>query len=79
MIKLAQDLRNQSLNTEFDLLRRSLKAQLKEANKMNVKYAIIIGDKELESNQLEVKDFLTGNQQKVELNKIIEHMNSLSF
>jgi histidyl-tRNA synthetase len=79
VIKLAQDLRNQSLNTEFDLLRRSLKAQLKEANKMNVKYAIIIGDKELESNQLEVKDFLTGNQQKVELNKIIEHMNSLSF
>ena len=79
VIKLAQDLRSQSLNTEFDLLRRSLKAQLKEANKMNVKYAIIIGDKELESNELEVKDFLTGNQQKVELNKIIEHMNSLSF
>ena len=79
VIKLAQELREQNLITEFDLLRRSLKAQLREANKMNVKYAIIIGEEELESNQLEVKNFSTGNQQKVKLSKIIEHMNSLSF
>jgi histidyl-tRNA synthetase len=79
VIKLAEELRHQNLATEFDVLRRSLKAQLREANKMSVKYAIIIGDKELESNQLEVKDFLTGNQQKISLNKIVEHMNSLSF
>jgi histidyl-tRNA synthetase len=79
VIKLAEELRHQNLATEFDVLRRSLKAQLREANKMSVKYAIIIGDKELESNQLEVKDFLTGNQQKIALNKIVEHMNSLSF
>ena len=79
VIKLAEELRHQNLATEFDVLRRSLKAQLREANKMSVKYAIIIGDKELESNQLEVKDFSTGNQQKIALNKIVEHMNSLSF
>ena len=79
VIKLAQELREQNLTTEFDLLRRSLKAQLREANKMNVKYAIIIGEEELESNQLEVKNFSTGNQQKVKLSKIVEHMNSLSF
>lgn len=79
VIKLAQELREQNLITEFDLLRRSLKAQLREANKMNVKYAIIIGEEELESNQLEVKNFTTGNQQKVKLSKIVEHMNSLSF
>ena len=79
VIKLAEDLREQNLSTEFDVLRRSLKAQLREANKMNVKYAIIIGDEELESNQLEVKNFSTGNQQKIELNKIVDHMNSLSF
>ena len=79
VIKLAQELREQNLITEFDLLRRSLKAQLREANKMNVKYAIIIGEEELESNQLEVKNFSTGNQQKVKLSEIVEHMNSLSF
>lgn len=79
VIKLAEDLREQNLSTEFDVLRRSLKAQLREANKMNVKYAIIIGDEELESNQLEVKNFSTGSQQKIELSKIVDHMNSLSF
>jgi histidyl-tRNA synthetase len=79
VIKLAEELRKQNLSTEFDVLRRSLKAQLREANKMDVSYAIIIGDKELESNQLELKNFSTGEQQKIELNKIVEHMNSLSF
>ena len=79
VIKLAEELRQQNIATEFDVLRRSLKAQLREANKMGVSYAIIIGDKELESNQLELKNFSTGNQQKIELNKIVEHMNSLSF
>ena len=79
VIKLAEELRHQNLATEFDVLRRSLKAQLREANKMSVKYAIIIGDKELESNQLELKNFSTGDQQKIELNKIVDHMNSLSF
>ena len=79
VIKLAEELRQQNIATEFDVLRRSLKAQLREANKMGVSYAIIIGDKELESNQLELKNFSTGNQQKIELNKIVDHMNSLSF
>ena len=79
VIKLAEELRQQNIATEFDVLRRSLKAQLREANKMGVSYAIIIGDKELESNQLELKNFSTGDQQKIELNKIVEHMNSLSF
>ena len=79
VIKLAEELRQQNIATEFDVLRRSLKAQLREANKMDVSYAIIIGDKELESNQLELKNFSTGDQQKIELNKIVDHMNSLSF
>ena len=79
VIKLAEELRQQNIATEFDVLRRSLKAQLREANKMGVSYAIIIGDKELESNQLELKNFSTGDQQKIELNKIVDHMNSLSF
>ena len=42
VIKLAQELREQNLITEFDLLRRSLKAQLREANKMSVKYLSLI-------------------------------------
>ena len=79
VIKLAEELRQENIATEFDVLRRSLKAQLREANKMDVSYAIIIGDKELESNQLELKNFSTGDQQKIELNKIVDHMNSLSF
>ena len=56
-----------------------MKAQMREANKAGAKYAIIMGDQELESGQAEVKDLSTGDQQKVALDDLSSHMNSLSF
>lgn len=79
VVKLAVALRQNGLATEFDVLRRSMKAQMREANKAGASYAIILGDQELESGQAEVKDLSTGDQQKVSLNQLTDHMNSLSF
>ena len=79
IIKLAEDLRRINIATEFDVIRRSLKAQLREANKIGAKYALLIGDQELKSKSVELKNLSSGDQEKVELNKIIEHMNSLSY
>ena len=61
------------------MLRRSIKSQLREANKIGARYAIIIGDKELEKNIAEVKNLENGNQEKVKIESIISHMTSLSF
>ena len=76
---VADELRQNNLSTECDMLRRSIKSQLREANKIGAKYAIIIGDKELEKNIAEVKNLENGNQEKVEIESIISHMTSLSF
>ena len=79
VLQLAESLRQNGLAVAFDVLRRSMKAQMREANKAGAKYAIIMGDQELESGQAEVKDLSTGDQQKVALDQLTDHMNSLSF
>jgi len=79
VVKLAEDLRQNNIRTNFDSLRRSLKAQMREANKAGARYAILIGDQELESGEAELKDLSTGDQEKIALDKLVDHINSLSF
>ena len=79
VVKLAEDLRQNNIRTNFDPLRRSLKAQMREANKADARYAILIGDQELESGEVELKDLSTGDQEKIALDKLVGHINSLPF
>lgn len=76
---LTDDLRQKKLSTECDLLRRSVKSQLREANKIGAKYAIIIGDKEFENKLVEVKNLENGSQEKIAIESVVDHMISLSF
>jgi len=77
VVKLVEDLRQNNIRTDFDPLRRSLKAQMREANKIGARYAILIGDQELESGEAELKDLSTGDQRKIALDKLVDHINSL--
>ena len=76
---LAQELRNQGFSVSTDLLRRSLKSLLREANRNNIKIAIIIGDDELVNNTVQVKDMETGEQTTIIKNKLIEYLTDLDF
>ena len=48
MIKILNNIRSSGYYVEFDSLRRSLKAQLRESNKLGASITIIIGDQEIE-------------------------------
>ena len=76
---LAQELRDQGFSVATDLLRRSLKSLLREANRNNVKIAIIIGDDELVNNTVQVKDMETGKQTTITKNTLIEYLTDLDF
>ena len=75
--KLAQDLRQNNVRTNFDPLRRSMKAQMREANKCGATIAIIIGDKELVAGRAEVKDLSSGVQEKIDIKSLVDHINTL--
>ena len=59
--RLATDLRNFGIRAETDLMQRSLKAQMKYADKTNARFVVVIGDNEVESRSITVKDMTGGD------------------
>jgi len=76
---LAQDLRNQGFSVSTDLLRRSLKSQLREANRDGARIAIIIGEEESENDTVQLKNMETGEQITLIINKLIQYLTDLDF
>jgi histidyl-tRNA synthetase len=72
--KLAADLRLQGLTVETNLLRRSLKAQLREAGRKQARWVIIIGDDEIANNHLLLKNMVTSEQKSIGLPTAIEEI-----
>ena len=66
-IKLAADLRKMGVNTEVYLNDKKLKAKLKYADKLQIPYTIIIGEDEIKSNKIKVKNMETGESIETEL------------
>lgn len=54
------NLRNNGVSAEFDHTNRSVKAQMKYADKIGALYTVIIGDDELENNICNIKDMNSG-------------------
>lgn len=72
---LALKLRNNGLSVEMDLMERSLKAQMKYADKIGSKYLIVIGDNEIESGTAELKNMENGEKCQIKLDSTIaEHI-----
>ena len=67
-------LRDKGLNAEMDLLQRSMRAQMRYANKNNAGKVIIIGDQELERNAVALKDMESGQQEDISLDEIVSHL-----
>ena len=70
--QIVVDLRNQGFVVETDYLGRSVKAQMKYANKLNAKNTIIIGDDEIAKNEGNVKNMETREITTVSLDKIAD-------
>ncbi|MCL1806646.1 MAG: histidine--tRNA ligase [Oscillospiraceae bacterium] len=78
-VRLCRELRELGVRAETDLCARSLKAQMKYADKIGVKCAAVIGDDELEKSKMTLKDMQTGETAPCALNAgaIVKHMNLL--
>lgn len=69
-MKLAFDLRKAGVKAEIDHLGKSVKAQMKYANKIGANFTFVIGDSEIEANQVKIKRMSDGEQFEVSLNDI---------
>jgi len=68
-MSLAYELRKSGVSAEFDSVGRSVKAQMKYADRLGARYSAIIGDDEIESGKLVLKDMRGGPQAECELDQ----------
>ena len=70
-MKIVSDLRDLGYYAECDISARSLKAQMKYADKIGARYTLIIGDSELESGLAQLKDMENSTQQEIEIDNVV--------
>lgn len=69
-MKLAFDLRKEGLKVDIDHLGKSVKAQMKYANKIGARFTFVIGDSEIQENMVNVKRMSDGEKFEVALDNI---------
>ena len=65
--KIASVLRKEGVEVQFDVVGRSVKAQMKYANKLGAQFTVVLGDSELESGVVRLKNMESGEETEVAL------------
>lgn len=73
-LRLVQDLRWSEIKTEMDTLNRGLKAQFKQADRLNARLLVILNSEDLQKGMITVKDNLTKEETKVDENEILDYI-----
>ena len=77
-LNIAKILRLKGLNIVSDPLRRSMKAQMRDANKLRARYVLILGESELKDNTIIFKNLESGKQESIKQEKIVKYFDNLT-
>lgn len=71
---IVNELRQKGVVVETDYMDRSVKAQMKYANKIGAQYTVIVGDNELQAGCANVKNMENGETKEVKLDEIADYL-----
>jgi len=71
---LLDKLRGNKISSDMDYCNRSLKGQFRMADRLKVKYVLILGEKELADNKVSLKEMETGQQLHINYDNVINYM-----
>ena len=74
VFSLTHELRAAGIRTEADYQGRSLKAQFKQANKLNATHMLVIGGDELAQGNVRVRDMATGEERLVAREAVVSEL-----
>jgi histidyl-tRNA synthetase len=74
---LAQELRASGLEAEIDYEGRSLKSQMRRADKLGARYVLILGEDELQRGEIQLKDMVGKTQRMIPLITVVQTLQSL--
>ncbi|WHI58772.1 histidine--tRNA ligase [Mammaliicoccus lentus] len=73
-VELLNKLRLAGISCDKDYLSRKLKGQMKQADRLNATYTIVIGEDELQKEQVEVKNMKTGESEPVAFSELENYL-----
>ena len=76
-LKLASDLRNSGLCVITDVMNRSLKAQMKYADRLGSRYVVVIGEDELAKGSAVLRSMADSSQEDVKLGELKDKLTGL--
>ncbi|MCK4596518.1 histidine--tRNA ligase, partial [bacterium] len=71
-LRVLEQLRHRFVSCDADFMGRSLKAQLRAANRLGARYALIIGEDELKRGKLVLKDMKRSQQEEIDLDEMVQ-------
>ena len=69
-IEISMKLRDKGESVDIDLTGRNLRKSMKYANSIGAKKVIIVGKKDLEENKVTIRDMESGEQERVEVDRL---------
>ena len=77
-LTVAQELQKAGLKVEISFGDRALKGSMKAADKSNAEFVLVLGDSEISTGIVELKQMSTGKTSSVTLTSLQEHLRSVS-
>jgi len=77
--RLLQEIRNTGLSADMDYSGRSLKSQMRIANKIRARYTVIVGEEELSKNMVILRNMQTKEQKEVQIDNLIDELSQDNF
>ncbi len=75
--QLVTELRKAGIPAQMDFMRRSMKAQMRNAGKNNANFVVIIGENELNDNKVILKNMRERKQEDIQLDKLVETLTEI--
>ena len=78
-VEIAKDMREEGFSALLDLNQRSVRAQMKYADKLGAKFNVVIGDNEVEAKTAKLKNMQTGEETEINLDTFVSGFYSTSL
>jgi histidyl-tRNA synthetase len=69
-VKLAEEIRSLGINSEIDLMNRSISKNLDFASKQGIPFVIVLGEKEIKAEEFSLKDMNSGKEIKLKFSEL---------
>ncbi|UJS27015.1 histidine--tRNA ligase [Macrococcoides canis] len=73
-VKIVAELRNAGIRADMDYLGRKMKGQMKQADRIQATYTVVLGSNEIETSEIQIKAMQSGESETIKLQNIASYI-----